>query len=191
MRSYDVVAVTEPNRPDAAEAVSPEGAGTRPDRRRQLMVAGIIAASAVVLFLVYVAEARTTPTLLPGPPLQAWDMLHGNLLLRGWTLSDVSFYTTELPQYMVVELVRGLRADVVQVAAAMTFTLVLLLAALLAKGTATGASAVARVLITTGIMVAPELSAGVKIFISSPDHVGTTVPVLLTLLILDRAPRRW
>ena len=31
--------------------------------------------------------------------LQAWDMLHGNLLLHGWWLSDVSFYTTELPQY--------------------------------------------------------------------------------------------
>jgi hypothetical protein len=123
--------------------------------------------------------------------LQAWDMLHGNLLLRGWALSDVSFYTTELPQYMMVELVRGLGADVVSVAAAITFTLVLLLAALLAKGTATGASAVARVVITTGIMIAPEPSAGVKIFISSPDHVGTTVPVLLTWLILDRAPRRW
>ena len=40
--------------------------------------------------------------------LQAWDMLHGNLLLRNWWLSDVSFYTTELPEYMLVELVRGL-----------------------------------------------------------------------------------
>jgi hypothetical protein len=123
--------------------------------------------------------------------LQAWDMLHGNVLLHGWTLSDVSFYTTELPQYMAVELVRGLGADVVNVAAALTFTLVLLLAALLAKGTATGASAVARVLITTGIMVAPQVSAGVKIFVSSPDHLGTTVPVLVVWLMLDRAPRRW
>jgi len=123
--------------------------------------------------------------------LQAWDMLHGNLLLHGWMLSDVSFYTTELPQYMLVELVRGLGADVVHVAAAMTFTLMLLLAALLAKGTATGRKAIARVLIATGIMVAPQLSLGVKIFISSPDHVGTTVPVLLAWLVLDRAGRRW
>ncbi len=35
-------------------------------------------------------------------------MLHGNPLLRGWELSDVSFYTTELPQYMVLEVLRGL-----------------------------------------------------------------------------------
>jgi hypothetical protein len=26
--------------------------------------------------------------------LEAWDLLHGNWLLRGWTLTDVSFYTT-------------------------------------------------------------------------------------------------
>jgi len=62
--------------------------------------------------------------------LQAWDMLHGNLLLHGWWLSDVSFYTTELPEYMLVDLVRGLNPDVVHVAAAITFTLLLLLAGL-------------------------------------------------------------
>ena len=63
--------------------------------------------------------------------LQAWDMLHGNLLLRGWTVSDVSFYTTELPEYMGVELIRGLGSDVVHVAA-LTYTLLVLLAGLLA-----------------------------------------------------------
>jgi hypothetical protein len=118
-------------------------------------------------------------------------MLHGNVLLHGWWLSDVAFYTTELPQYMLVELVRGLTADVVHVAAAMTYALVVLLAALLAKGTVTGRAAVVRVLITVGIMVAPQLSSGVKVLISSPDHIGTSVPVLAVWLILDRARPRW
>jgi len=36
-------------------------------------------------------------------------------LLRGWELSDVSFYTTELPQYLLLELARGLTPDVVHV----------------------------------------------------------------------------
>jgi hypothetical protein len=122
--------------------------------------------------------------------LQAWDMLHGNVLLHGWWLSDVSFYTTELPEYVLVELVRGLNQDVVHVAAATTFTLVLLLAALLAKGRVTGRAGLARVLITVGIMIAPQLASGVKIFLSSPDHIGTSVPVLAAFLILDRAPQR-
>ncbi len=180
----------------AESAVAPGGrvtADRRARSRAQLRSALFWLLCVILAFMCYLRLASTRAVDSDGAAqaLQAWDMLHGNLLLRGWRLSDVSFYTTELPQYMVVELVRGLGADVVDVAAAMTFTLVLLLAALLAKGTATGASAVARVLITTGIMVAPQLSAGVKIFVSSPDHLGTTVPVLLAWLILDRAPRRW
>ena len=73
-------------------------------------------------------------------------MLHGNLVLHGRQLSDVSFYTTELPEYMLVELLRGLNADVVHVASAMTYTMAVVLAALLASSTATGRAALARVL---------------------------------------------
>jgi hypothetical protein len=124
--------------------------------------------------------------------LQAWDMLHGNLLLHGWTLSDVSFYTTELPEYMLVDFCRGLIPDVVHVASAITYTLVVLLAALLAKSTASGRAALVRVLVTVGIMVAPQLPQGINILISSPDHIGTSAPILVAWLILDRArSRRW
>ena len=151
-------------------------------------VLGVIAAFACYLRL---AQTRAVDSDGAAQALQAWDMLHGNLLLRGWRLSDVSFFTTELPQYMLVELVRGLNSDVVHVAAAMTYTLVVLLAALLAKGRSTGRAAVARVLIAVGIMLAPQLAAGVKTLISSPDHIGTAVPVLVVWLILDRARPRW
>jgi len=65
-------------------------------------------------------------------------MLHGNVLLRGWWLSDVSFYTTELPEYMLVELARGLNSGVINAAGAATYTILIVLAAVLAKGRATG-----------------------------------------------------
>ena len=118
-------------------------------------------------------------------------MLHGNLLLRGWRLSDVSFYTTELPQYMLIELARGLTPDVVHVAGAITFTLLVLLAAMLAKGRTRGREAAVRMGIAAGIMLAPQLGSGVYLLMLDPDHVGTAVPVLLVWLLLDRAPRRW
>ena len=148
---------------------------------------------AAALFGCYLRLAGTRAVNSDGASqaLQAWDMLHGNLLLHGWGLTDVSFYTTELPQYMLVELIRGLTADVVHVAAAMTYTLVVVLAALLAKGTATGREALARVLVTVGIMLAPQLATGTNVLLSSPDHIGTTVPVLVVWLILDRARPRW
>src|SRR5438132_7448372 len=149
---------------------------------------GVIAA-----FAAYLQLARTRAVNSDGASnaLQAWDMLHGNLLLHGWLLSDVSFYTTELPQYILVEFLRGLNQDVVHVAAAMTYTLAVLLAALLAKGTSTGRQALVRVLIAIGIMLAPQLASGVNILLSSPDHLGTSVPVMAVWLILDHARPRW
>ena len=94
-----------------------------------------VAAAAVVLFLSYLRLSGTIPANSDGADqsLQAWDMLHGNWLLRGWTVGDVSYYTTELPEYILVELIRGLSPSVVHVAGAATYTLLVLLAGLLAK----------------------------------------------------------
>ena len=126
-----------------------------------------------------------------GNALQAWDMLHSNLLLHGWILTDVPFYTTELPQYMLVELARGLGPDVIHVASAMTYTLVVLLVALLAKGRASGRAAAARMLLAGGILLAPALGLDASTLLSSPDHTGTMVPLLIMWLIVDRAGRHW
>jgi hypothetical protein len=118
-------------------------------------------------------------------------MLHGNPLLRGWQLSDVSFYTTELPQYLVLERMLGLTGRVVHVASAMTYTVLVLLAAAVAKGRATGREAILRCLIAAGIMLAPQVGNGIAVLMGSPDHVGSTVPVLAAFLLADRAGRRW
>ncbi len=147
----------------------------------------------LILFVCYWRLSRTVVVNSDGASnaLQAWDMLHGNPLLHGWMLSDVSFYTTELPEYMLVELAIGLHADVVHVAAAVTYTLLVLVAALLAKGRATGRAGLIRAGIAAGIMLAPQLGNGVYTLMLSPDHVGTVVPVLVAWLILDRARPRW
>jgi len=148
---------------------------------------------AAAAFAVYLRLASTRAVNSDGASsaLQAWDMLHGNPLLHGWTLGDASLYFTELPEYMLVELVRGLNQNVVHVAAALTYTLALVLVAWLAKGRATGREGALRAGIAVGIMLAPQLNSGTDILLSSPDHFGTSVPVLLAWLILDRAKPRW
>ena len=161
---------------------------------RRVLVGGGWTVAVIAAFAVYFRLASTRAVNSDGASqaLQGWDMLHGNLLLRGWTTSDVSFFTTEVPQYALVELVHGLSQGVVHIAAAMTYTLVLLFAALLAKGTATGREAAARIAIGVGIMLAPQLASGTNELLSSPDHIGTTVPLLLILLVIDRVQRpRW
>jgi hypothetical protein len=174
----------------ATAAVSP----TRP-RRRLAWWAWVTAylTAGVTLFFCYRWLSETQPVTSDGAAnaLQAWAMLHGDPLLRGWTVGDVSFYTTELPEYMGVELIRGLGPDVVHVAAAFTYTLLVLLAGLLAKGRARGREALVRVLIASGIMIAPQLHLGASIVLLGADHTGTEVPLLATWLVVDRAPRRW
>jgi hypothetical protein len=147
----------------------------------------------VVAFAANLRLSQTNATNSDGASqaLQAWDMLHGNLLLHAWMTGDVTYYTTEVPEYMLVELVHGLNADAVHVAAALTYTLAMLLVALLAMGKTTGREAVARAAIAAGIMIAPQLDAGTYALLNSPDHLGTSVPVLLAWLIVDRARPRW
>ena len=129
-----------------------------------------------LLYVAYLGQSRSLGTDADGASnvLQAWDMLHGNPLLRGWWLSDVSFYTTELPEYMLVELARGLNSGVINAAGAATYTLLITLAALLAKGRATGTTGLLRVLIAGGIMLAPGPGIGAqRSFLTRPHgHPG-------------------
>jgi hypothetical protein len=118
-------------------------------------------------------------------------MWHGNPLLRGWQLSDVSFYTTELPQYAGLERLLGLGPLVVHVASAMTYTLLVLLACAAAKGRAAGREGLVRCLVAAGIMLAPQVGNGVSVLMGSPDHAGSTVPVLVAFVLADRGGRRW
>jgi hypothetical protein len=162
-------------------------------RARSAWRPAVVAAAVAGLFILYWRQSESVSPSSDGASnvLQAWAMLHGNLLLHNWRVSDVSFYTTELPQYALIESVLGLGAWVVHVGAAMTYTLLVVLAGWLAKGQARGRAGLARVLLATGVMVAPQLSA-TQIVLLSPDHTGTAVPVLVTWLVIDRiTPGRW
>jgi hypothetical protein len=68
----------------------------------------------------------------------------------------------------------------------MTYTLVVLLVVLLARSGTSGREALVRTLIAGGIMVAPQLSAGVYAVDLAVGHIGTSVPLLLAWLLLDK-----
>src|ERR1700749_217459 len=163
--------------------------------RRHPRMAWVTATAAIglVLFWCYLRQAQTYQLNADpaGQALQAWDMLHGNLLLRGWWLGDVSFYTVELPLNMIIEAIIGLRPVEIHVLAALIYTAVVLLTALLAKSSARGREGVVRALLGGGILLAPSLVLGTRVLMQGPDHLGTAVPILLMLLVLDRVPERW
>jgi hypothetical protein len=152
----------------------------------------VLAAACAGLFALYFRQSLTAPFNSDGAAnvLQAQAIIQGNPLLRGWWTSDVSFYTTELPEYALVTAIRGLSPNVVHVCGALTYTLTVLLTALVARGRERGAVGYYRAGIAIGIILALNVTGSIGIFLENPNHAGTAVPVLAILLLLDRAEGR-
>ena len=153
---------------------------------RPARAAAIGAAAAVggaLLFLGYLRVSWTVAATSDGAAqaLQARDMLAGNWLLHGWTLSDVSFYTTELPEYVLVEVIRPFGLGVIHIAAAATYTMLVLAVFALAYGRAGGREGIARGVLATVIMLAPQLGYGAFVLLLAPDHTGTELPAAARL----------
>ena len=155
---------------------------------RALAWAGVGVLVGAALFVAYLFQARTQIVDSDGAAtaLQAWDMLHGNVLLHGWTVGDVSFYPTELPELALIEAFDRLRPDVVHLGAAITYTLVVVLAAAVARGRSRGREGVLRALIGAAVVIAPAGGITSYMLIFAPNHTGTAVPVLVSLLIFDK-----
>jgi hypothetical protein len=153
---------------------------------------GVAAVTAALYFCYY----RQSWTAMVGSDagsiaLQARDMLHGHVMLHGWTMSDVSFWSTELPQYVLLEALFGLGPGVIHIGGAMTYTLLVLLAALLARGRAAGREGLIRALVAAAIMLAPAVNDATATLLLTPDHLGSAVPVLLAWLLVECLPARW
>ncbi len=147
-----------------------------------------VLAVGVGLSVLYSHQSLSAPFNSDGAAsvLQAQAIAHGNPLLRGWWTSDVSFYTTELPEYALVTAIRGLSPNVVHVCGAITYTLTVLLTALVARGRERGAVGYCQAGIATGIVLALSVTGSIGIYLENPNHAGTAVPVLAFLLLLDR-----
>ena len=145
----------------------------------------------LVLVVLFDAYLRVSKTYMENSDeanilLMAHDMLHGNLYLTGWNVSDVPFITTELPEIAVLVALFGLHLNTAHIAAAVTYTIVIAVAMLLAKGRARGPQAITRMAIVLAIMLAPQPGIGVFVLVFSVGHIGTSAPVMLTWLVLDR-----
>ena len=165
--------------------------------RRTVIIALLTVLAVAVVYCCALREAGhvVTESDAASMALQGWAMGHGNPLLHGWRLADVSFYSIEVPEYALAGLIFGLRPDIVPVVAAATFTILVVLAAAVARGRSRGLAGVVALGLTVAIMAGPALpTAG--LLIALPDHTGTAiVPLVLALVIdwwsKDKAGRGW
>ncbi len=192
-----------PGRPDAAaatEALPPPievRRGVGPRDRRPAVRRGWIAAAwiggGVVLYAFFLRISFSSPMDSDGAnnALQAWDMLHGHLLLHGWLVSDASFYTFELPLYAIIEFFFGLTGVVFHLAGALTYLIVVAFAVALACTNSRGAARAARAGVVVAVLAAPNITdQGASILLEGPDHIGTSVFLLGSFLLIDRVPGR-
>jgi hypothetical protein len=180
---------TEPSNaldPHRSEA----GSEGRPDRR-SWWTAGAWAVGILILFAFFVRIALSVPVNsdTANNALQAWDMLHGNVLLHSWVIGDATYYTFDLPVIAIAEAFFGMSAVAVHVAVAITFLIVAVLAMAIARLDSRGAATAIR----CGVVIA-VLTGGLAdsfIFLLKPDHAATSAFLLAGFLLIDRAPPRW
>jgi hypothetical protein len=163
-----------------------------PAARRRAWAALAWAAGAAALFVLFLRITLADPRSMSSDPansaLQAWDMLHGHLLLHGWIVGDATFYTLELPLIAIAEMFFGLHIIAVQVAVALVYVAVAACAVAIAVTDSRGASRAVRAGVTVAVLAAPALIASdAWIPLGFPDHTGTSLFLLVSFLLVDRA----
>ncbi|MGD0065611.1 MAG: hypothetical protein ABSB76_19470 [Streptosporangiaceae bacterium] len=123
--------------------------------------------------------------------LQAWDLVHGHLMLHGWIFGDATFYAFELPLNGIIELLFGMGNLAVHVSSALTYLIVAACAVALATTSSRGPSRAARGAVVVAVLAAPLLAIPtVWVLLEEPDHIGTSMFLLVSFLLIDRGPDR-
>jgi hypothetical protein len=156
--------------------------------RRWLTAAGWIAGGAALFaFFVKIALSFPLNSDESSNALQAWAMLHGHLLLHGWILGDVTFYTCELPIIALTELFFGLSDLSSTVAASLVYLIVAACGVALAVRGSRGAARLARCGVVLAVLAVPlAVPYGLWVELGPPDHMGTAAFVLIAFLLIDR-----
>jgi hypothetical protein len=124
--------------------------------------------------------------------LQAWDMLHGHFLLHGWIIGDATYYTFDLPVLALVEIFFGLSDLTSHVASALVYLIVTVSAVALALTDSRGLARVARGGVVVAVLTAMfHVESNAPYLLGTPDHTGTAAFLLVSFLLIDRAPARW
>ena len=185
--------------PGAADAPVPPGPEspaegrpapvTRPAGRRRLAAAAWLAGSlALTALLVRISLTARVMSDGGNNALQAWDLLHGHLLLHGWQIGDANYYFLELPLMALTEAVFGLGEFAQHVSSALTYTLITAAAAAIAVTGSHGTARAARGAAVLAVMAAPLFAGTTFLVLEEPDHTGTSLFILGSILLIDRLP---
>src|ERR1017187_6434498 len=189
---------TDEDRPEAQRPGFPPAQFERPagpEHRRvnRPLAAATWIAGFLVLFAFYLRISFDGNATSDGAnsALQAWDMLHGHLLLHGWIIGDATYYTFDLPVLALAEIFFGLSDLTNHVAAALIYLVVTVSAMALALTGSRGLARVARCGVVIAVMTAMfHVERNASYLLGTPDHTGTSVFLLVSFLLIDRVAAR-
>ena len=169
-----------------------EDRGLRPAARRWWAAAAWSAGSlALFAFFLRISLGSRVNSDGANNALQAWDMLHGHVLLHGWLIGDATFYFFELPLNAISELLFGMGNLAFHAASALTYLIVAVCAVALAVRASRGPARAARAAAVVTVLAAPLFAASSAwLVLEEPDHIGTSAFLLASFLLIDRAPGR-
>jgi hypothetical protein len=183
-----------PPAPPQADLPSPDqpAAGQRRWLGAAFIVVAVGAAFALFAVLDRISYHFPADSDSANNALQAWNMLHGNLLLHGWIIGDATYYTFELPVFMITEAIFGLGSADTHIVAAVVYTLLILSAIGLARSGSRGLTAAVRTGLVVVLLSIPLLQwHNIGVLLEKPDHTGTAVIAILCFLLIDRWVARW
>ncbi len=156
------------------------------------MVAAWVAGGLVLLaFFLRISFGERVDSDGANSALQGWDLVHGHLMLHGWLLSDATFYAFELPLNGIVELLSGVGSRAVHIGSALTYLIVAACAVALAVTGSRGPARAVRCAVVVAVLAAPLLAGlPVLVLLEEPDHIGTSLFLLVSFLLIDRVPDR-
>ena len=169
-----------------------ENRGTRPAARRWQALAAWVAGGLVLFaFFLQISRGERVDSDGANNALQAWDLVHGHLMLHGWIIGDATFYAFELPLNGIVQLLSGVGNLAAHVGSALTYLIVAACAVALAVTSSRGPARAVRCAVVVAVLAAPLLTVpAVYVLLEEPDHIGTSLFLLVSFLLIDRVPDR-
>ncbi len=179
---------------DRRTLFQPESSQSAQPTAHRWQAAAAWVAGGVVLFAAFLRVSLSERVDSDGAnsALQAWDLVHGHLMLHGWIFGDATFYAFELPLNGIVELLLGMGNVAVHVGSALTYLIVAACAVALATTGSRGPARAARGAVVVTVLAVPLLAVPTTwVLLEEPDHIGTSMFLLVSFLLIDRVPDRW
>ena len=148
------------------------------------IVVGLIGLGAIIVLTPRVARVYPVSSDDATGVLEAASVLRGNVLLRGWTLSNVSFTTTDLPFYVAGVAINGMRPSLLRDVPVAVYVAAVALGAVLARGRKRCGRAALGVVAVLVLLCLP--AGGLAEFVTKGYiRVGTTLGILAALVAID------